>query len=358
MTAPSASAPIHLVHAQGSPLASVVAMAHRVGASGANALVVGESGTGKEVLARLVHATGIGPAASFVVVACGGRDAAALEAELFGSGPDQGGLLAKARGGTLFLEDVGELPAPVQARLVRETFEPGAAAPSIRLVAASTRDLRPEVAAGRFRRDLYDSLSCRLAVPPLRERRADILEVFDRCWSAVAGGRRLTSDARELLREYAWPGNCREIDACARRLAAATPPGESVAAHDVERHIAGVPSGIPAWAPGGAAPAPAASGAGALGVPELRRAGVAPPLPEDPAAPIDLPAVLRRVEAGLVAWALERTSGNKAAAAELLCIRRTTLVEKIRRLRGGRALAAQDAEMTDPHAAGCPGRVA
>jgi sigma-54 specific flagellar transcriptional regulator A len=354
MTAPPASQPIHLVHAPGSPLATVVAMAHRVGASGANALIVGESGTGKEVLARLVHATGIAPAARFVAVACGGRDGAALEAELFGPGAGEaGGLLARARGGTLFLEDVGELPAPVQARLVRETFEPGATAPSIRLVGSSTRDLLPDVAAGRFRRDLYDSLSCRIGVPPLRDRRADILEVFDRCWSAVAGRRDVTSGARDVLREYPWPGNCGEIDACARRLAAATPPDEAVGAHDVERHLVAAATGSPMWAP----EVPASS-AGALELPELLRAGVAPALRGDPPAPIDLPAVLRRVEAGLVAWALERTAGNKAAAAELLCIRRTTLVEKIRRLRGGRpALPAENSEQAGP-GAGCQGRVA
>jgi DNA-binding NtrC family response regulator len=170
----------------------------------------------------------------------------------------------------------------------------------------------------------------------------------------VAGGRHVTSGARDVLREHAWPGNCREVDGCARRLAAATPPAEAITAADVERHVLAAASGIPAWALGRDAATPLASGAGAIDVPELLRAGIAPALPDDPSAPIDLPAVLRRVEAGLVAWALGKTAGNKAAAAELLCIRRTTLVEKIRRLRdGGVASAADVSALAGHRAANC-----
>jgi DNA-binding NtrC family response regulator len=329
------NARVHLVHAPGSPLAAVIASAHRIGASGANAIVIGESGTGKETLARLIHATGIAPESRFVVVACGGRGEEVLHAELFG-GPGGAGAVAGARGGTLYLEDVGELPLAIQARLVRDAVD-GARddAGALRVVASTTRDLLPDVNAGRFRRDLYDALSCPIRVPPLRDRRADVEEVFERCWAEVGQGRDLTTGAREVLRQYAWPGNVRELDACARRLGASA-PGAVVTGRDVERQILAAATGIAEWALGFDPPAQRpASGGGLLSdVPELLRGAVDPGLPADPGAPIDLPAVLRRVESGLISWALERTRGNKAAAAELLCIRRTTLVEKIRRLRG------------------------
>jgi DNA-binding NtrC family response regulator len=328
------TARVHLAHAPGSPLAAVITSAHRIGASGANAVVIGESGTGKETLARLIHATGIAPESRFVVVTCGGRGEEVLHAELFG-GPEGAAAVAAARGGTLYLEDVGELPLAIQARLVRHAVD-GARddAGALRVVASTTRDLLPDVNAGRFRRDLYDALSCPLRVPPLRDRRPDVEEVFERCWAEIGQGRDLTSGAREVLRQYAWPGNVRELDACARRLGASA-PGAVVSARDVERQILAAATGIAEWALGFDPPAPRAASGGLLSdVPELLRGAVDPGLPGDPGAPIDLPAVLRRVESGLISWALERTHGNKAAAAALLCIRRTTLVEKIRRLRG------------------------
>jgi DNA-binding NtrC family response regulator len=339
------STPIHLVHAPGSPLARVVSVAHRVGVSGSNALVHGESGTGKETVARLVHAAGLAPDTLLVIVPCAGRSERDLSDELFGP-PDAPlappAKLALAAGGTLLLEDVGELPLAVQARLVRCAVDAGPqGARRARLVGTSESDLRPLVAAGRFRRDLFDALACHIHVPPLRDRRDDVIAVLDALWREVGDGRELAPAARELLRQYTWPGNVREVDAIVRRLAASAGP-PLIDARDVERHLLAAATGMPLWTlerDARAAPAREAP----HGDPDLAAAGVDVRLPPDGTDHLDLQAVLRRVEATLIGWALERTKGNKAAAAGILGLRRTTLVEKIRRLRDEPPRPAQEA---------------
>jgi DNA-binding NtrC family response regulator len=317
-------------------MAEVVSVAHRVGVSGANALVQGESGTGKETVARLVHAAGLAPASRFVAVACAGRAERELAEELFGPGagpPAPPARLAAAAGGTLLLEDVGELPLAVQARLVRAAVDaPAPGAARARLVGTTVTDLRPLVAAGHFRRDLYDALACPIQLPPLRDRPGDVPVLLDALWAEVGGERELAPAARELLRQYAWPGNVREVEAVVRRLAASGGP-PLLGAREVERHLVAAATGTPLWSlerKGGAA-APPAAGADRV----LAAAGVEVRLPPEGTERVDLQEVLRRVEAALIGWALRRTKGNKAAAAELLALRRTTLVEKIRRLRAG-----------------------
>ncbi|HEY6003047.1 MAG TPA: sigma 54-interacting transcriptional regulator [Anaeromyxobacter sp.] len=329
------STPIHLVHAPGSPMAAVVSVAHRVGVSGANALVHGESGTGKETVARLVHAAGLAPDSLFVIAPCAGRSEPDLASELFGSGDASsraGAKLAQAAGGTLLLEDVGELPLAIQARLVRIAVDAAPQGASrTRLVGTSESDLRPLVAAGRFRRDLFDALACPIHIPPLRDRRADVLAVLDALWREVGDGRELASAARELLHQYTWPGNVREVDAIVRRLAASAGPA-LIGAREVERQLLAAATGMPLWTlerESASAPLPEEVRAD----PDLAAAGVDVHLPPEGTHHLDLQEVLHRVEATLIGWALERTRGNKAAAAEILGLRRTTLVEKIRRLR-------------------------
>ena len=324
-------------------MAEVVAVAHRVGVSGSSAVVYGESGTGKETIARLVHAAGLSPESLFVVAACAGRAEADLARELFGAGDRPvapPARLASALGGTLFLEDVGELPLAIQAQLVRHAVDaapPGR--PGARLVGASEVDLGPLVSAGRFRRDLFDALACPIHLPPLRGRRDDVLALVDALWREVGEGRDLAPAARELLRQYAWPGNVREVSAFVRRLAASAGPA-LVPAREVERQLLAAATGMPLWTIEGGAAAPVAGAAA------LAAAGVDVHLPPDATARLDLRDVLRRVETTLIDWALRRTNGNKAAAAQLLGLRRTTLVEKIRRLR------EEDEEPADPSRAG------
>lgn len=328
---------LHLVHAMGSPMASVITTARWLGESGAHLLLTGEAGTGKETLARMAHAAGAGGAdAPFVVVQCSGRAEGALTRELFGPGDGAGtgsaGKLAEARGGTLYLEDVGELALSVQDEVLRaiDLAAGDPAGVAVRLVGASVQELLPRVATGRFRRELYEALGSRLRLPPLRERRDDVLAMMDRCSCRFPGYRALPPGARDVLRMYSWPGNVREVMAVAMRIAAAC-SRPVASATDVELLMFTAAAGVALSAtPGGAGPY---HGRPASGDP----LGATRRVLDDAARTfadgerIDLPALLKRVESGLVDWALAEAGGEKAAAAALLGLRRTTLVEKLRR---------------------------
>ncbi len=314
------SVPLQLAHALGSPIAPLIALARRIGAARSNAVFWGENGTGKEAFARLIHASGE-EEEPFVVVQCAKRLEPDVERELL-SGPEA--VLAPGRRGTVFLEDVADLPAAIQGRLVRALDGGTGAGP--RVIGASARDLGVEVAGGRFRRDLYDVLAYPAYVPPLRERRDDVLAIFDRCCADLGCQLLLTDAARALLPFYGWPGNVREVEALVRRLV--TSSGTlRVTPRDVEREV--LAGSLPAaWllAREGhecetAGPRTStAAGLAALGF-ELPPGGGA----------IDLAAILGRLEMELIEWALERSGGNKTAAAELLGLRRTTLADRLRR---------------------------
>jgi two-component system response regulator AtoC len=199
----------------------------------ATVLVLGESGTGKELVARALHTDGRRFAAPFVAVNCGAFPEALLESELFGheKGAFTGavarheGAFERAHSGTLFLDEVGIAPKPVQARLLRaleekEFYRVGGREPlkvDVRIVAASNRDLEDLVAAGEFRHDLlYRLRVVTIRLPPLRERREDIRALADRFVAAACAehGRQLASVDEECYRRmeaYAWPGNVREL---------------------------------------------------------------------------------------------------------------------------------------------------
>jgi len=331
---------LYFAHAQRSPMAAALSTASRVGASGENARIFGESGTGKETIARLIHSAGPDRLLRFVVVRCAGRARDELAIELFGAScsPDSA---TSAGTGTILLEDVIEMPAALQARLVEwmDAMVAGEA-PRVRIVAASTNDILQDVTSGRFRRDLFDALACPIHVPPLRERREDVPQVWDRCWSTVSDGRMLSSGARELIKQYAWPGNARELRAFAARLAASC-TWQNIATRDVELQLFATATGIPAHALSVCvSEASAEAEPLSLGIPvaELRRVGLDVPATPADQGTVDLPEILRRVEVSLIDWALGQTQGNKAAAAQRLGIGRTTLVQKIRRLYGARPL--------------------
>jgi DNA-binding NtrC family response regulator len=213
-------------------------------------LVTGETGTGKELVARAVH-EGSGRGA-FVPVNCAALPEHLLESELFGhergafTGADRAkrGLFEEAHEGTLFLDEVAELPAPLQPKLLRaleegEIRRVGATRSvhvDVRLVAATNRDLDEEVAAGRFREDLFWRLNgLTLHVPPLRERPADIPLLIEhyltRFTPAGTTAPRPTPEASALLTTYPWPGNVRELRSVVERaatLAAGAPIGVEV----------------------------------------------------------------------------------------------------------------------------------
>jgi two-component system response regulator GlrR len=214
-------------------IANVRDIIARVAPSDASILLLGESGTGKEVAARSLHAQSARRGAAFVGVNCGALPAELLESELFGykrgaftgAMRDKDGLFAAADGGTLFLDEIGDAPPPVQVKLLRVLQERaylpvGATEPrsaNVRVVAATNRDLRADIAAGRFREDLYYRLHVvPIAMPPLRERLEDVpllAELF-LTRAAAQHGREaphLSHDALRILLAHDWPGNVREL---------------------------------------------------------------------------------------------------------------------------------------------------
>ncbi|MEJ5865413.1 sigma-54 dependent transcriptional regulator [Pseudomonas farsensis] len=214
-------------------------LAARVARSESTVLISGESGTGKEVLARYIHQQSPRAAAPFVAINCAAIPDNMLEATLFGheKGSFTGAIAAQpgkfeqAEGGTLLLDEISEMPLALQAKLLRvlqerEVERVGGRKPialDIRVLATTNRDLAGEVAAGRFREDLFYRLSVfPLAWSALRERPADILPLAERLLARHVGKMkhapvRLSADARACLQSYAWPGNVRELDNALQR---------------------------------------------------------------------------------------------------------------------------------------------
>lgn len=212
---------------------AVLAAARRVAPTDATVLVTGESGTGKELLARTIHEVSPRRKKPLVVVDCGAIPPTLIESELFGhekgayTGAAQRriGRLAEAEGGTVLLDEIGELPLEMQAKLLRFVQEKQitpigssqARLVDARLIAATNRDLGAEVAAGRFRQDLYYRLNViRLVLPPLRDRPDDILSLAHHFLETYAAlyhkpVRGLSAQAEGLLLRFSWPGNVREL---------------------------------------------------------------------------------------------------------------------------------------------------
>ncbi|AXQ28427.1 propionate catabolism operon regulatory protein PrpR [Solimonas sp. K1W22B-7] len=220
---------------------SMVALRDQVrlyGASDRTVLVTGETGTGKELVAQALHGASPRRAAPFIAVNCGAIAESLLESELFGyadgafTGSRRGGrvgLIEAANGGTLFLDEIGEMPLALQTRLLRvleerEVLRVGSVRPipvDVRVVAATHSELDTLAAEGRFRRDLYYRLNVlRLALPPLREHAEDVpLLLMGFLRGAGAGAMVIDEPARALLLGHSWPGNVRELRNLAERIA-------------------------------------------------------------------------------------------------------------------------------------------
>ncbi len=210
----------------------VFALIRKVAPAEGSVLIQGETGTGKELIARAVHDASSRRGGPFVAVNCASIPEGLLESELFGHerGAFTGavrskpGLFVEANGGTLFLDEIGEMPAPIQAKLLRVLQERRvrpvggtAARPvDVRVVAATNRNLRDEVRAGRFREDIYYRIATfRIDVPPLRERREDIPVLVEAFLARhAAAGRRvvLSPEVLRAFMDYGWPGNVRELE--------------------------------------------------------------------------------------------------------------------------------------------------
>ncbi|MBF0135725.1 MAG: sigma 54-interacting transcriptional regulator [Magnetococcales bacterium] len=236
----------------------VVEKATLVAARQIPVLIQGESGTGKELLARAIHSTSALRAGPFVAINCGAIPDNLVESELFGheKGAFTGalttrkGYFAQADGGTVFLDEIGELPLSIQVKLLRvlqeqEITPVGSCAPqpvTFRLIAATNKNLLEEMVAGRFREDLFHRIAVALLLlPPLRARGRDIELLTDRILEQInqecrdqPGFRRksLTENARKLLQEQRWPGNIRELQNTLNRAAVWT-PGEIIRGRDI-----------------------------------------------------------------------------------------------------------------------------
>jgi DNA-binding NtrC family response regulator len=296
----------------------------RVAATDSTVLIGGESGVGKEVVARAIHAGSPRASKPFVPVNCAAIPHEMLESEMFGHergaftgavAPRQG-LFGAAHGGTIFLDEVGEMPLALQAKLLR-VLEDREVRPlganrgvrvDVRVTAASNRDLARAVREKTFREDLFYRLQVvPITVPSLRERRSDIpmlVEYFLERLRTRQGRRNwsVTEEAMASLWAYDWPGNVRELENLLERLTVLSDRDEI----DVEQ------------------------------LPEVIRAGIHPAGDSRPSVAldergVDLSAVIRNLEGRYINEALKRTGGNKQAAARLLGLKRTTFSAKLRR---------------------------
>ncbi len=223
---------------------SILAWVERVAPRSSTVLITGETGTGKERVARALHLAGRRRNAPFVAVNCATLPEGLAEAELFGhrkgaftgAVTDQQGVFESANAGTLFLDEVGELPVRTQAQLlraldtgeVRRVGEVRARHVDVRIVAATNRQLYHETLAGGFRTDLYYRLAVAVCnIPPLRERLEDMEVLLPEWLAEISDGRVLgaSHDVIRLLRSHSWPGNLRELrNVCERALITASGP--------------------------------------------------------------------------------------------------------------------------------------
>jgi sigma-54 dependent transcriptional regulator, flagellar regulatory protein len=309
----------------------------RVGPHDTTVLLLGESGSGKEVVARAIHAHSPRRAAAFVALNCGAVPADLLESELFGheKGAFTGatdrrrGRFELAERGTLFLDEIGDMPMPMQVKLLRvlqeRRFERVGGgetiAADVRVVAATHRDLDAAIRDGRFREDLYYRLAVfPIELPALRERREDLPElVAGLCAQLERAGRgrvRFGLDALQALQSYAWPGNVRELANLIERMAVMK-TDQTVHARD-----------LPSRYLGGRAPEEFAV---LTEEPAGTTASTESALHVLPEAGIDLREHIAGIESELIRAALERSDGVVSRAAEMLGLRRTTLIEKLRK---------------------------
>jgi len=335
-------------------LRAVLTRAARVAPTMMPILVTGESGTGKELLARALHDLGPAPTGPFVAVNCGALPRELAESELFGhergaftgAAARRAGWFEEASGGTLVLDEIGELPLELQPKLLRvlETGRlrrvggSGEAAVRVRVVAMTLRDLEGEVARRAFREDLYYRLAgFHLALPPLRARRDDVPLLalhFLREIEPEVGPRRFDVGALAALRAARWLGNVRELRNVVRRAAILT--REHIGEADLELGAAapfrlGEEVPPPLLASPGAPPAPAAH---LVDGDALQLTG----------------RTFDEIEREVLSWALRRNAGSRRRAARALSMARSTFCDKVKRygIAGG--------EGGEPPSAGHPPR--
>ncbi|MCJ7544938.1 MAG: sigma 54-interacting transcriptional regulator [Phycisphaerae bacterium] len=312
------------------PFREVLRLADAVAANDCIVLLEGESGTGKELLARRIHARSRRSSGPFIPVNCPGISSSLFESQFYGhvrgaftgAATDTLGVVRAAEGGTLLLDEIGELPLHLQPKLLRllqqrEVTPVGASRPiavDVRFVAATNSNLARRAAAGKFRPDLYHRLNIvRIVIPSLRQRPEDIALLLDYYLDYYAQLYempvcRLSPRLRDSLLRYPWPGNVRELCAYVERLyAAKMAPAAPQAVDWDDRGVAILPSD------------------------ESVAQEDAPPS-DEPGKDDGESLNLAQAEADMIRRALELTRYNCSAAAKLLQIHRTTLHRKIRAL--------------------------
>jgi two-component system response regulator HydG len=278
-------------------------------------LILGESGTGKELVAKSIHFTGIFRDKPFIPVDCGSLVPTLIESELFGhvrgaftgATNPKDGLLAIAQGGTVFLDEIGELPVDLQAKLLRAIQEkeirPVGSVKrvpiDVRILAATNRDLERSVADGTFRRDLYFRLNVlTLRIPPLRARRQDIpllaAHILERIGRDAGIEKAISDEALKALLNYDWPGNVRELENSLERACALTSANE-IQVRDLPTQICSAPMEVMAMIP--------------------PSHGIVP---------------MAELEKQTILAALSQVNGDKMLAARLLGIGKTTLYRKLK----------------------------
>ena len=289
--------------------------------SDSNVIITGESGTGKEVIANMLHHLGRRRHQPFVAVSCALFSDTLIETELFGHErgaftgaiKDKPGRFELAAGGTLFLDDVDDIPLAMQVKLLRalqnrEVERVGGTKTipvNVRVVTGTKRDLKQLVANGKFREDLFYRLNVLpIVLPPLRERREDIPALTQHFLQRFARDKsvdvpELSPAVKEALSRYTWPGNVRELENTCERMVQTCACGTA--------RVGCLASSVLFGA--------ANAGAGAV--------------PAGPPTPISLDDRLMQVEQNLIGWALKVAEGNKSRAAALLNIKRSTLGDRI-----------------------------
>ena len=307
--------------------------------SRANVLILGESGTGKEVVARNLHYFSDRRDEPFMPINCSAIPAELLESELFGhekgastgAVSDRQGRFEMAENGTLFLDEIGDISLHMQVKLLRilqeRVFERVGSGKrietNVRIIAATHTNLEQAIEQGNFREDLYYRLNVfPIEVPALRERREDIPllveELLRRCQHEKRISLKFTQRALQALSDYDWPGNVRELANLIERLAILCPSG-IVDVSDLPKKILSNMSTALQLSAVGEQPPVKDLPAHPLSLPRLPREG------------IDLKGYLNSLEVSLIRQALEETGGVVAHAAARLGLRRTTLVEKLRK---------------------------
>ena len=303
------------------PMQALFQLLETVARSSSTILVTGETGTGKEVVARAIHHNSPRRAHRFVALNCSAIPETLLEAELFGHvrgaftgavGARQG-RFEQAHKGTLFLDEVGTMSTALQMKLLRALQEREfervgdnqTVKVDVRVIAATNSDLARMVAEGGFREDLFYRLNViPIQLPPLRDRREDIPVLVKHFLEKYAPGTQmhLSQGAMRALMAYQWPGNVRQLENAVERAVALSAGRQQIDVADLPAEVQSIPE------------------------------PTSTPFVDFPDGGLDLPAYLSAIERDLIQRSLERTGGNRNKAAELLRIKRTTLVEKLKRL--------------------------